>query len=76
MSRDVREIVREEPLHRREILEALAGEPRSIPEIAAAIGEPENEVTYWVMGMRKYGRLTELPEVGGDGYYRFKAAGA
>ena len=26
----------------------------------------------WVMGMRKYGLLTDLPEPEGD-YYRFKA---
>ncbi len=73
--RDTREIIREEPLHRTAILDALAGEPHTVPEIAAAIGEPEREVMFWVMGMRKYGRLAELPEVTADGYYRFKAAG-
>ena len=73
MSRDVREIVREEPLHRREILAAVAEEPRTVPEIAAAIGADERETLFWVMGMRKYGRLAELPEVTPEGYYRFKA---
>jgi predicted Rossmann fold nucleotide-binding protein DprA/Smf involved in DNA uptake len=73
MSRDVREIVREEPLHRREILAAVAGEPRTVPEIAAAIGADERETMFWVMGMRKYGRIAELPEVTPEGYYRFKA---
>ena len=71
--RDTREIIREEPLHRGAILDAVAGEPRTVPEIAAAIGEPEREVMFWVMGMRKYGRLAELPEVTPEGYYRFKA---
>ncbi len=73
MSRDVREIVREEPLVRSRILAALAAGPRTVPEIAAAIGAPENETMLWVMGMRKYGLLTDLPEPEGD-YYRFQAA--
>ena len=28
---------------------------------------------FWVMGMRKYGRVAELPEVTDDGYYRYQA---
>jgi hypothetical protein len=73
VNRDVREIVREEPLHRDEILTALADGPRTVPEIADAIGADEREVMFWVMGMRKYGRLAELPDVSPEGYYRFKA---
>jgi len=72
MNRDVREIVREEPLVRSRILDALADGPHTVPEIAAAIGAPENETMLWVMGMRKYGLLTDLPEPDGD-YFRFKA---
>ena len=71
--RDMREIIREEPLHRDEIVGALADGPRTVPEIAAAIGADEREVVFWVMGMRKYGRLAELPEVTPEGWYRFKA---
>lgn len=71
--RDVREIVREEPLHRRAILDSLADGPHTVPEIAASIGADERETLFWVMGMRKYGRLAELPEVTPEGYYRFKA---
>lgn len=72
MSRDPREIVREEPLMRGPILEALAEGPRTVPEIAAAIGAPENEAMFWVMGMRKYGLLAELPQPDGD-RYRYQA---
>ncbi len=75
MSRDPREIVREEPLMRRPILDALADGPHTVPEIAAAIGAPENETMFWVMGMRKYGLLAELPQPDGD-FYRFQAAKA
>jgi hypothetical protein len=73
--RDTREIIREEPLHRGAIVDALAAGPLTVPEIAEAIGEPEREVMFWVMGMRKYGRLAELPDVTGEGYYRFQAIG-
>ena len=73
MSRDVREIIREEPLMRGRILEALGAGPRTVPEIANAIGSPESEVMFWVMGMRKYGWLAELPGTTDDGYFRFQA---
>ena len=73
MSRDPREIVRAEPLMRGPILDALADGPHTVPEIAAAIGAPENETMFWVMGMRKYGLLAELPQPDGD-FYRFQAA--
>ena len=75
MSRDPREIVREEPLMRGAILDALADGPHTVPEIAATIGEPEDEVMFWVMGMRKYGRVAEL-DADGDGYFRFQAVGS
>jgi predicted Rossmann fold nucleotide-binding protein DprA/Smf involved in DNA uptake len=73
--RDTREIIREEPLHRGAILDLLADGPHTVPEIAAAIGQPERETMFWVMGMRKYGRLAELPGVTPEGYYRFQAVG-
>lgn len=73
MSRDVREIVREEQWMRPGILEALASGPLTVPEIAAAIGRPADEAMYWVMGMRKYGYLHELKEKTGDGYFRYQA---
>lgn len=71
-SRDVREIVREEPLMRRRILEVLAEGPRTVPEVAAAIDAPSDEVMFWMMGMRKYGYLVEQ-ELTDDGYYRYRA---
>lgn len=70
--RDVREIVRDEHLMHRPILEALAERPLTIPQIAAAIGHPAHEVVYWVMGMRKYGHLTEIKEADDEGFYLYK----
>ena len=71
-SRDVREIVREEPVRRPHILAALADGPKTIPEIAAAIGQPEREVTFWVMGMRRFGLLAEVPGANPDGYFTYQ----
>ncbi len=70
--RDVREIIRDEHLMRRPILEALASGPLTIPEIAAVIERPAHEVVFWVMGMRKYGHLTEVKEVTDEGFYRYE----
>ena len=71
--RDVREVVRDEHLMRRPILAALAAGPRTIPQIAAEVGAPTREVVAWVIGMRRYGHLAELPEATDDGYYRYRA---
>lgn len=71
--RDVREIVRDEQAMRVPILQALADGPRTIPEIAAAIGRPAHEVVYWVMGLRKYGWIAEIKEVDDEGYFRYQA---
>ncbi len=57
--------IREEPAMRGRILEALADGPLTVPEIAAAVGCPEPEVMFWVMGMRKYGYVVECK--GADG---------
>ena len=72
-SREVREVVREEPVMRGRILEALREGPRTVPEIAAAIGSPTHEVVFWVMGMRRYGWLLEVKGPAEDGYFRYQA---
>lgn len=72
-SRDVREIVREENVMRDRILAAVASEPLTVPQIAAVLERPTREVVFWVMGMRKYGRLVEVPGADDDGYFRYQA---
>ena len=71
--REIREIVRDEHLMRGRILALLEAGPLTIPEIAAALGRPSHEVTYWVMGMRKYGYVSEDKEATDEGYYRYGA---
>ncbi len=71
--RDVREVIREEPLMHGPILEAVAAGPMTVPQIAEAIGYPPREVLYWVMGMRRYGKLVTSADPDDDGYYTFTA---
>ena len=72
--RDPREVIREEPLMHRPIRDALRDGALTVPEIADAIGRPSHEVLYWVMGMRRYRRIVELPEPDDDGYFRYALA--
>ncbi len=74
-NRALREVVREEPFMRARILDVLRGGPRTVPEIAAAIGCPTHEVVFWVMGMRRYGHLREVRGVTDEGYFRYEAIG-
>jgi hypothetical protein len=73
VNRDVREVIRDEHLMRRRILEALEAGPLTIPEIATAVERPTPEVVFWVMGMRKYGHLAEIKEANDDGFYLYQA---
>jgi hypothetical protein len=72
VTRDVREIVRDEPLVRDRLLELLRAAPLTVPELAVASGFPEDEVMVWMMGMRKYGYVSELAD-SPDGYFRYAA---
>jgi hypothetical protein len=74
VNRDIREIVRDEHLMRREILKAVESGPLTVPEIADAVGRPTHEVVFWVMGMRKYGYLSEIKEANDDGFFLYQAA--
>ncbi len=72
-SRDPREIVREETFMRRRVLDVLADGPHTVPEIAEALGRPAHEAMFWVMGLRRYGWITETPGGAPDGYFRYQA---
>jgi predicted Rossmann fold nucleotide-binding protein DprA/Smf involved in DNA uptake len=73
--RDLREVVREEPVMRRRIIDALASAPRTVPEIAELIGVPADEALVWVMGMRRYGYVREIKGSERDGFFRYEPAG-
>ena len=73
--RDIREVIREEPLMHRHILKAVAAGPRTVPEIAEAIGHPSEEALFWMKGMRRYGLLTESKEPTDEGFFTYAAVG-
>ena len=73
--RDVREVIREEPVMRARILDALREGPLTVPEIAAAIDAPAHEVVFWVMGMRRFGWVAEIKGNTIDGYFQYEATG-
>lgn len=75
LNRDVREVIREEPVMRVRILGALGDGPRTIPELAAAIDAPTHEVVFWIMGMRRYGWVAEVKGSADDGYFRYERTG-
>jgi predicted Rossmann fold nucleotide-binding protein DprA/Smf involved in DNA uptake len=74
-NRDVREVIREEPVMRVRILAAMKDGPMTVPEIATAIGSPTDEVVFWVMGMRRYGWVAEIKGNTVDGYFQYEPTG-
>ncbi len=75
VNRDIREVMREEPVMRARILAALSDSPLTVPQIAAAIGAPTHEVLLWVMGMRRFGWLSEVKGSEADGYFQYEPTG-
>lgn len=75
VNRDIREVMREEPVMRARILAALGQGPLTVPQIAAAIGAPTHEVLLWVMGMRRFGWLSEIKGSEADGYFQYEPTG-
>jgi DNA-binding IclR family transcriptional regulator len=73
--RDPAEVMRDEMIVKDRIATLLREGPRSIPEIAEALGCPAREVTLWVMALRRYGVLEELPKPKADDYYRYRLLG-
>lgn len=69
------EIMRDEMVMRPRILACLADGPKTIPEIAAALAAPAPEVTLWVMALRRYGALEEMPKPRAEDYYAYRVTG-
>ena len=72
--RDPSEVMRDEMLMKEKIASLLREGPRTIPEIADALRRPAREVTLWVMALRRYGALEEIPKPKADDYYRYRLA--
>lgn len=54
------------------ILDAVATEAKSVPDIAAETGLPEQDVLWWITALRKYDRVQEEAKRRGPSSYRKK----
>ncbi len=70
--RDPSEVMRDEMLMKEKIASLLREGPKTIPEIAIILDCPDREVTLWVMGLRRYGAIEEIPKAKVDDYYRYR----
>ena len=66
-----RQIARQEYTMRKKILGVLRAGPRTIPEVAAALGITPHEATWWMMGHARYGYIRATEEVTEEGYYKY-----
>ena len=71
-TRNLAEIMRDEVVLKDKILSLIQESPKTIPEIAEALGSPCHEATLWVMGLWKYGYLSETEIPNEEGYYRYQ----
>lgn len=70
--RDTAEVMRDGMHGGERVLEVLAEGPKTIPEIAEALHCPPREALVWVMALRRYGRVADLPKGTADEYYRYR----
>lgn len=72
--RDPAEVMRDEMIQRDRIVSLLREGAKTIPELAEALRCAPREVTLWVMALRRYGAVEELPKAKSEDYYRYRAA--
>ncbi len=70
--RNLNEVMRDEMVERDRVTAVLRDGPKTLPEIATALRASDYEVTKWVMAMRRYGRVRDLPKARADDYYRYE----
>ena len=70
--RNIDELMRDEMVMKDRILSQLREDPKTIPEIAAALQYPSNDVMFWVMAMWRYGSLEDVGKPNNEGYYKYR----
>jgi hypothetical protein len=67
-----RQIARQEYNMRKKLLDLIrAAGPKTIPEVASALGVTPHEATWWMMGYVRYGYLRATEETTEEGYYKY-----
>jgi len=69
--RDFREIVHDEMIMKDRIAQLMKDGPRTIPELAGAMGFPSREVTIWLFAMWRYGEVEAVGKPDLDGYFKY-----
>jgi hypothetical protein len=70
--REIHEIVHDEMIMKDRIAKILKDGPRTIPELAEAMGYPSHEVVIWLFAMRRYGEVEVVGKPDVDGYFKYK----
>jgi predicted Rossmann fold nucleotide-binding protein DprA/Smf involved in DNA uptake len=70
--RDFDEVLRDEMAEHDRVAAILRTGPKTVPEIAEALGAPSREVLQWVMAMRRYGTVRDLPKGRADDYFQYE----
>lgn len=72
--RDLAEALRDEMYMQDRIINALKEGPKTVPEMAEELGCLSPEVMKWVMAMRRYGKVIDIPKRREDNYYHYELA--
>jgi hypothetical protein len=67
-------LLKEQQAVRKALGPAMRGEPKSIPQLAAASGLPAHEVLWHVAAMKKYGAVVEAGMDEDSAYYLYGLA--
>ncbi len=70
--RGLAEVLRDEMVMKDKIVALLRKEPKTISEIADALGCPSHETMLWVMAMWRYGTVVEVEKARTEEYFRYK----
>ncbi len=71
-NRNLIEVMRDEMAMQGRILFILRDGPKTIPEIAALLEYPKQDVMFWVMAMWRYGKLIETGKANQEGYFEYQ----
>lgn len=72
ITRGLAEVLRDEMVMKDKIVAVLREEPKTISEIAEALGYPSHEVLLWVMAMWRYGTVVEVEKARTEAYFKYK----
>ena len=69
--RGLAEVLRDEMIMKDRIVAVLREEPKTIPELAEALGYPSHEVVVWVMALWRYGTVAEMKRGRSEEYFKY-----